>query len=81
MTTFEQWNYGDGQRGILPSIKKVIIGYEKEARLSFDYDFAHHPQARLLCNDLLTKTINLLRELAMVVEDLYHWLCLKCFDY
>ena len=20
MTTFEQWNYGDGQRGILPSI-------------------------------------------------------------
>ena len=22
MTTFEQWNYGDVQRGILPSIKK-----------------------------------------------------------
>ena len=30
-------------------------------------------------NDLLTKTIDLLRDLATVVEDLYHWLCLQCF--
>ena len=27
MTTFEQWNYGDGQRGILPSIKKGVSSY------------------------------------------------------
>ena len=31
MTDFEQWNYGDVQRGILPSIKKGIISYEKTA--------------------------------------------------
>ena len=31
MTTFKQWNYGDGQRGILPRIKKGIISYEKAA--------------------------------------------------
>ena len=45
---FEQWNYGECQRGILPSIKKSIISYEKAARSSFNYSFAHHPQARLL---------------------------------
>ena len=32
-----------------------------------------------MCYDLLTKTIDFLRELATVVEDLYDWLCLKCF--
>ena len=32
MTTFEKWNYADGQRGILTSIKKGIISYEKSAR-------------------------------------------------
>ena len=32
MTTFKKWNYGDGQRGILPSINKGIIIYEKAAR-------------------------------------------------
>ena len=32
MKTFEQWNYGDGQRGILPSINKGIISYEKANR-------------------------------------------------
>ena len=79
MTTFGQWNYGDGQRGIMPSIKKNIISYEKVTRSSFDYSFAHHPQARLLCNDMLTKTMDLLGELATVVEDLYHGLCLKCY--
>ena len=42
MTTFEQWNYGDGHRGVLLNIKKDIISYEKVARLSFDYAFAHH---------------------------------------
>ena len=79
MTTFEQWNYGDGQRVILPSIKKGIIRYEKAAQSSFDYAFAHHPQARLLCKNLITKTIYFLMGLALVVEYLYHWLCLKCF--
>ena len=79
MTTFEQWNYGDGQRGIFHRIKKGIISYEKSARSSIYYTFAHHPQARLLCNDLLTKTIDFLRKLAPVVEDLYHPMCLKCF--
>ena len=29
---FEQWNYGDGQRGILTRIKKGIIRYEKSAQ-------------------------------------------------
>ena len=55
MKTFEQCNYGDGQRGILPSIKKGVISYEKAASSSFYYAFAHNLQARLLCNDLLTK--------------------------
>ena len=77
MTTFEHCNYGDGQRVILPSIKEVIIIYEKSARSSFDYAFANNPHARLLCNNLLTKIIDFLREMATVVEDLYHWLCLK----
>ena len=78
MTNEEKWNYGGEQRGIMPSIKKVIIRYERAAWSSFDYDFAHNPQARLLCNDLLTKK-NFLRELATVAEDLYHHLCLKLF--
>ena len=30
--TFEQCNYGDGQKVILSSIKKGIISYEKTAR-------------------------------------------------
>ena len=80
MTTFEKWNSGDGQRGIMPSIKKGIIRYEKSARSSFNYDFSQHAKARLLCNYLLTKTIYFFREMAMVVEDLYHQLCLKLFD-
>ena len=78
MTTFEQWNNGDGQRVILTSIKKGIIFHEKAALSSFYYAFTHHQQARLLCKDMLTKN-NLLREMATVVEDLYHRLCLKCF--
>ena len=53
MITLEQWNYGDGQGGILPSIKKGIIIYEKAARSSFNYTFAHHAHARLLYNNLL----------------------------
>ena len=57
MTASEQWNYGDGQRGILSSIKKCIVGYERAACSSFDYDFTHHAQDRLLHNDLLTKNI------------------------
>ena len=81
MKTFEQWNYGDGQRGILSSINKGIISHEKEARSSFDYAFAHHPQARLLYNDLFTKKIDFLRELATVVVDFYHRMCLNCFNY
>ena len=48
MTTSEQWNYGDGQRGIMPIINQGIITYEKAARLSFDYSFAHYAQAKLL---------------------------------
>ena len=79
MTTFEQWKYGYGQRGILTRIKKDIISYEKSTRLSFDYAFVHHSQAILLCNNMLTKIIYFLRELATVVEDLHHQLCLKCF--
>ena len=63
----------------MPRIKKGVISYEKAARSLFDYAFAHHPQARLLFNDLLTKTTDFLRELSTVVEDLYHRLCLKCF--
>ena len=31
-TTYKQWNYGDGQRGVLPRIKKGIICYEKAAQ-------------------------------------------------
>ena len=58
MTTFEQWNYGDGQRGILRTIKKGIVVYEKPARYSFHYAFSHHKQAKLLFNNLLTKTID-----------------------
>ena len=77
MKSLEQWNYGDGQRGILTRIKKGIISYEKSARSSFNYAFAHHKQARLLCNDLLTKNIDFFRELAMVVEDFYLRLCLN----
>ena len=77
MKSFKQWNYGDSPMGILPSIKKAIITYEKAARLSFDYAFSHHAQARLLCKDLITKTIEIFQELATVVEYFYHWLCLK----
>ena len=77
MITSEQWNYGDGQRGVLSSTKNGIISYENLATSSFDYAFAHHPQARILCNDPLTKTIDFLREVATVVEDFYHRLCLK----
>ena len=58
MTTFQQWSYGDGQRGILPVIKKSIISYEKAAHLSLDYFFANHAQSRVLCNDMLTKTFD-----------------------
>ena len=79
MTTFEQWNYGDGQRVILHSINKGIIRYEKVSHSSFDFAFFHHPQAILMYNDLLTKAIEFLRGLAMVVEYLYHWICLECF--
>ena len=79
MKNFEQWNYCDGQRVILPSIKKGIISYEKAARSAFDYAFAHHPQARLMCNNLLTKTIDFLSEMPTVVDDLYHRIFLKCF--
>ena len=32
MTTFEQWNYGDGQRDIIPTIKKGIISHKNAAR-------------------------------------------------
>ena len=81
MTTFEQWNYGDGQRRILPIIKKGIIIYEKAEQSSFDYGFVHHRQAGLLSNNMLTKQIGFLRELAMVGEDFYQWLCLKYFGY
>ena len=42
MTTFERWNYGNGQRRIMPIIKKGIISYENSARSTFDYAFAHH---------------------------------------
>ena len=77
MKTFEKWNYGDSQRVIIPSINKGIIRYEKAARSSFNYDFAHHPQAILMYNDLLTKAIEFLRGLAMVVEYLYHYICLE----
>ena len=77
MTAFYQWNYGDGQSGIMSGIKKGIISDERAARSSFDYSLANHPQARLLCNDLITKNIYFLRELATVVEDLYHRLCPK----
>ena len=79
MTTFKQWNYGDVQRGIMPTIKLGITSYKKAACSSFDYVFAHHAQARILCNNLLTKTIDFSWELATVVEDLYHPICLKCF--
>ena len=79
MTTFEQWSYDEGQRGILARIKKGIIIYEKAARSSFDFAFAHHLHARLLCNNLRTKTIDFLWEMTTVVEDLYHRMCLKCF--
>ena len=79
MTTFEQWNYGDGQRGVLPSTKKGVISYEKSARSSLNYAFVNHPHARLLCNYLLTKTIDLFREMATVAEYLHHRLCLKPF--
>ena len=79
MTTFKQWNYGSVPRGILPSIKKGIISCEKTACLSFNYSFSHHAQARLMYNDMLTKNIYFFRELATVVEDLYHFLCLNCF--
>ena len=77
MKTFEQWNYSDGQREILPSIKKGIISYENELQSSFDYAFGHHPQARLLCNDIITNFFYFLREMSTVVEDLYYRLCLK----
>ena len=65
MTTFEQWKYGYGQRGILTRIKRDIISYEKAARLSFDYAFVHHSQAILLCNNMLTKIIYFLRGFAL----------------
>ena len=32
MTNLEQWNYGNGQRVIWPSIKKGIIKYKRAAR-------------------------------------------------
>ena len=48
MTTFEQWNYSDDQRGILPTIKKDITRYKNASRSSFDYVFAHHAKSRLL---------------------------------
>ena len=57
MTTFEQWNYGYGQRVILPSIKKGIINYEKAYHSSFDYAFAHHVQAIILCNNFSPKQL------------------------
>ena len=77
MTTFKQWNYGDGQRVILTIIKKGIIIHENSSRSSFNCDFTHHVQARLLCNNMRTKTIDFFRKLAMVVEDLYRRLCLE----
>ena len=58
--------------GILLNIKKGIISYEKAAHSSLDYAFVHHAQARLLCNDMITKTNDFTRELATVVDDLYH---------
>ena len=79
MTTFEQWNYGEVQRGILPSIKKGIIGYEKAVRSLLYYTFAHHEKARLLRKNMLTKIIDFFRELSTVVVDLYHLLLLKGF--
>ena len=79
MKTFGQWNCGDDQRGILTIIKNDIISYEKAACSSFDYAFSHHAQDRLLCNDMLTKTIDLFQEMATVVEDFYHRVFLKCF--
>ena len=42
MKTFKQWNYGDGKRGILSSIKNDIASYEKSSCSSFDYAFVHH---------------------------------------
>ena len=58
MTSFKQWNYGDVHRGNIPSTKKGVSSYEKASRSSFDYTLEHHAQARLLCNNLLTKTID-----------------------
>ena len=63
----------------MSSIKKGITSYGNSARSSFDYSFVHHAQAKLLCNDLLTKTIDLFRELATAVEYLYHQICLQFF--
>ena len=80
MIAFEEWNYGGVQRGILPNIKKGIISYEKAACSSSDYSFARHAQARLLCKNMLTNTIDFFQELVRVVEYLYHHICLKCFD-
>ena len=79
MTTSEQWNYGDGHREIITSIKEGIISYEQAACYSFDYAFANHSQAIILCNNLLTKTIDFFLELATVVDNLYHRIFLKYF--
>ena len=32
MIAFDQWNYGDGQRGIMSSIKKIILSYKNAER-------------------------------------------------
>ena len=65
----------------MPIINQGIITYEKAAGLSLDYSFAHYAQAKLLWKYMLTKKIDFLRELATVVEDFYHRLCMKCFGY
>ena len=49
MKFFEQWNCGDGKRGIMPSIKKGIISYEKAAHSSFNYAFPPIAQKSSLC--------------------------------
>ena len=61
MKSIKQWNYGDGQRGILPTTKNGIISYKNEDHYSFDYACAYHSQTRLLRNNHLTKTIDFSR--------------------
>ena len=60
-------------------LKRESPAMKNSGRSSFDYAFAHHAQDKLLCDDLLPKTIDFFRELATVVEDLYHQICLKWF--